>query len=102
MPRRLRSPVLTMMAERDTALAERDRLHAEHDMLLARTERLEHLLRTLRRLQFGRQSERLPELQLQLNLEDTETAIATVEAEAERHPVACHRSGYRPDLVDKT
>jgi transposase len=80
----LRALVLAMMAERDAAVAERDQLRAEHHALLTRNERLEHLLRTLRRLQFGRKSERLPEAQLQLGLEDTETAIAKIEVEAER------------------
>lgn len=94
----LRALVLTVMAEREAAVAERDamvaerdQLQAEHDALLARAERLEHLLRTLRRLQFGRKSERLPEEQLQLGLEDTEAAIAKVEAEAERQDPALRR-----------
>ena len=64
---------------------------AERDELLARTERLEHLLQTLRRLHFGRKSERLPEAQLQFSLEDTETAIAKVEAEAEKRDPALRR-----------
>src|SRR5579875_3416952 len=65
-------------------------------MLLARTERLEHLSRMLRRLQFGRKSERLPEAQLQLGLEDTETAIAKVEAEAK-----CHDAALRQERAAK-
>lgn len=87
----LRVLVLAVMAERDAIAAERDRLQADHDALAQRAERLEHLLRTLRRLQFGRKSERLPEEQLQLGLEDTETAIAQVEAEAERADPALRR-----------
>jgi septal ring factor EnvC (AmiA/AmiB activator) len=87
----LRVLVLAVMAERDAIAAERDRLQVDHDALAQRAERLEHLLRTLRRLQFGRKSERLPEEQLQLGLEDTETAIAQVEAEAERADPALRR-----------
>ena len=87
-----------MRAERDVAVAERDaiaaaheHLQVAHDALAARAERLEHLLRTLRRLQFGTRSERLPEAQLQLGLEDIEAAIAKVEAEAERDDPALRR-----------
>jgi transposase len=87
----LRALLLATMAERDTAAAERDaaraerdQLQAENDTLIARNERLAHLLLKLRRLQFGRKSERLPEEQLQLGFEDIETAIAQGEAEAER------------------
>jgi transposase len=61
---------------------------AERDELLARSERLEHLLVKLKRLQFGQKSERLPDEQLQLGLEDIEQAIAKDTAEAEkRDPV---------------
>jgi transposase len=76
-PAALQALVLAMMAERDELKAERDALQAHN-------QRLEHLLAKLRRLQFGRKSERLPEAQLQLGLEDVETAIATIEAEQER------------------
>jgi transposase len=88
----LNALVLTMMAERDVAVAERDEIRAKHDALLVRNERLEHLLRMLRRLQFGRKSERLPEAQLQLGLEDIETAIAKVEAEAEQQDPALRQA----------
>ncbi len=94
----LRALVLAMMgerdaavAERDAAVADRDRLRERHDALAERAERLEHLLRIARRLQFGRKSERMPEGQLQLGLEDIETAIAKVEAEAERRDPALRR-----------
>ena len=80
----MRALVLTMMAERDSAIAERDTAMAERDELAARNERLHALLLKLRRMQFGRKSERLPVEQLALALEDLETAIAEVEAEAER------------------
>jgi transposase len=101
----LRALVLAMMAERDRTVAERDaiaverdalaaareQLQAAHDALADRAARLEHLLRTLRRLHYGAKSERLPEAQLQLGLEDTEAAIAKVEAEAERDDPALRR-----------
>lgn len=38
----------------------------------------------LKRMQFGRKSERLPEAQFALGLEDVETAIAQITAEVER------------------
>ena len=72
----LRALVLAMMAERDaiaverdSVTAERDAVTVERDALAVRAERLEHLLRTLRRLHYGAKSERLPEAQLQLGLE---------------------------------
>jgi transposase len=80
----LRALVLTMMAERDAAVAERDELAIQND-------RLCHLLLKLRRFQFGRKSERLPEDQLQLGLADLETAIAKADAEAERHDPGLRR-----------
>ena len=57
---------------------------AERDALLEQNERLQHLLLKLKRLQFGRKSERLPEDQRQLALEDLEQAVAQVQAEAEK------------------
>jgi len=104
--------VLAMLAERDTAAAERDAIIAErdeiaaardalaaahdqlqtaHDVLAERAARLEHLLRTLRRLHYGATAGRLPEAQRQLGLEDTEAAIAKIEAEEERDDPALRR-----------
>ena len=73
----LRALVLATMAERDVLAEERDALATQND-------RLRHLLVKLQRLQFGRKSERLPEEQLHLGLEDLETAIAEGEAKAEQ------------------
>ncbi len=94
----LRALVVAMMAKFDATAAERDALAAAHeqlrcayDVLAERNARLEHLLRTLRRLHYGAKSERLPEAQLQLGLEDTEAAIAKIEAEAERNDPALRR-----------
>src|ERR1700712_4736555 len=73
----LRALLLATMAERDAALSERDALQEQND-------RLYHLLRKLRRMQFGAKSERLPEEQLQLGLEALEQAISQSEAKAEK------------------
>ncbi len=66
------------------AWTERDSVAAERDALAEQNDRLRHLLLRLKRLQFGARSERLPDAQLQLGLEDLETAIATGEAEGEK------------------
>ena len=84
----LRALLLAARAERDGVAAERDRLAEERDALASQNDRLRHLLLWLKRMQFGARSERLPEEQLQLGLEDLEQAIAQGEAEGEkRDPV---------------
>jgi transposase len=75
------------------AIAERDALRAERDTLLEWNERLQRLLRKLNRLQFGRRSERLPDGQLQLGLEELEQAIAQETAEAEGRDPRLRREG---------
>jgi len=65
-----------IQAERDVAIAERDRW-------LGQVERLRHIVRQLQRAQFGRRSERIDDEQLNLALEDLETAIASSEAAEE-------------------
>ena len=80
----LRALVLSMTSELEAVISERNALTAERDGLLERLERQQHLLLKLSRMQFGRKSERLPEDQLQLGLEDTEQAIAKANAEAEK------------------
>jgi len=80
----LRALVVSMSAELEAVTSERNALTAERDGLLERLERQQHLLLKLSRMQFGRKSERLPEDQLQLGLEDTEQAIAKANAEAEK------------------
>ncbi|HEY8613618.1 MAG TPA: IS66 family transposase, partial [Roseomonas sp.] len=62
--------------------AERDALVAERDVLAARNERLQHLLEKLRRMQFGKKSERLPGEQLLFAFEEVEASIAEAAAEA--------------------
>ena len=82
----LRALLLAAWAERDGVAAERDRIAAERDALAVQNDWLRHLLLKLKlkRMQFGAKSERLPEEQLQLGLEDIEQAIAQGEAKAER------------------
>jgi transposase len=80
----LRALVVSMSAELEAVTSERNALTAERDGLLERLERQQYLLLKLSRMQFGRKSERLPEDQLQLGLEDTEQAIAKANAEAEK------------------
>jgi hypothetical protein len=57
---------------------------AELDRLAARAERLDHIIRVLRRAQFGRSSERISEDQISLALEDAETSFAREDAGAEQ------------------
>ena len=86
----LRALLLTTIAERNAALSERDALQERND-------RLHHLLRKLRRMQFGAKSEQLPEEQLQLGLGSLEQAIAQGDAEVEKRdpPLRRDRSGRR-------
>ena len=78
---RLRRERDEAVAERDALGAERDTVAQERDALAAQNERLRHLLARLRRMQFGRKSERLPEEQLQFAFEEVAAAIAANEAE---------------------
>ncbi len=93
----LRALLLATTAERDAVVSERDALQEQND-------RLYHLLRKLRRMQFGAKSERLPEEQLQLGLEALEQAIAQGDARAEkrdpdlRHDRATQRRASRGEL----
>ena len=80
----LRALVRSLMADLDALTSERNELTAERNALLQRIEHQQNLLLKLNRMQFGRKSERLPDDQLQLGLEDTEQAIARHSAEAEK------------------
>jgi transposase len=77
----LRALVSRLSSERDAAVEECRRVTEQND-------RLHHLLRQLRRAQFGRRSERLDPEQIQLALEDIETAIAAQDAEADKKETA--------------
>src|SRR5258708_10983123 len=73
----LRELVAQLSSERDAALEECRRVMEQND-------RLRHLLQQLRRAQFGRKSERLDPEQLQLAIEDLETAVAAEDAEQDK------------------
>lgn len=73
----LRALVSQLSSERDAAIAENQRLTERNDKLC-------HLLKQLQRAQFGPRSERLDRDQMQLALEDIETAIAARDAEEEK------------------
>lgn len=80
--------------ERDSAVAERDRFAAQND-------RLAHMLRQLRRNHFGRKSERLSDEQLNLGMEDLETAIASGEAAGEKVDATLKASRTRQRRVNR-
>ena len=72
------------VSERDAAVSERDRLAAHNNELTARAEKLEAIIAELRRARFGRKSERITDDQLALVLDELETSLAKIEAEADK------------------
>jgi transposase len=109
----LRALILVERAERLRIDAQAARLQTEAAQLqeevarlTALTERLDHIIAQLRRLQFGKRSEALDPDQLQLGLEDLEGAAAEVEAEEEKGDTALkvertrRRRQGRPSLPD--
>src|SRR5215467_14893409 len=77
----LRALVSRLSSERDAAVAENRRLIEQND-------NLRHLLKKLQNAQFGKKSERLDHDQLQLAMEDLETATAKQDAEGEKKQAA--------------
>jgi len=85
----LHALVAALCTERDTAIAQRDAAIVERDQAVSQNHRLGHLLQQLRRMQFGRRSEKLDADQLALAFEDIEQAIAGDEAgEDKKNPTA--------------
>ncbi len=84
-PAALRALLLAALERCDTLTAERDGTAAERDALAAQNDRLQHLLLQLKRRQFGRKSERLPEDQLLFAFEEIEATLAGNAAEAGKH-----------------
>jgi transposase len=74
-----------VVAERDRAAQERERVERERDDALAQNERLLALLAKLKRMQFGRKSERLAEEQLHFAFEEIAATLAASQAEAEKN-----------------
>jgi len=74
-PAALRAMLLAVLEQRDTLTAERDAAVAQNERLLT-------LLAKLRRMQFGRKSERLPEDQLLFAFEEIEATLAEGAVEA--------------------
>ncbi len=87
-PAALRAMLLAVLEQRDTLAAERDAAVAQNERLLT-------LLAKLRRMQFGRKSERLPEDQLLFAFEEIEATLAEGAAEAGKHSPSCARSEAR-------
>ncbi len=80
----LRALLLAALDAQDAMTAERDMVAAECRALALQNDKLRHLLLMLKRLKFGSRSERLPEAQLHLGIDDLETAIEQCQAEAEK------------------
>jgi transposase len=81
-PAALRALLLETLAKYDTLNAKLGSIAAERDALAARNGQLHHLLLKLRRRQFGRKSEQLPEEQLLFAFEEIEATLAENAAEA--------------------
>src|SRR5690349_2671893 len=87
-PAALRALLLAAWAERDALVSRCDDVTAERDALASRNEQLHHLLLKLKRRQFGRKSEQLPEDQLLFAFEEIEATLAATAAEAGRQSPA--------------
>ena len=86
----LKAMLLTSRAVTAMLTAVKDKLEAENLALAsenfrfkAQNERFAHILRALRRAHFGRSSERISEDQLNLALDDVQTAFSAEDAKAE-------------------
>jgi transposase len=80
----LRALIVAERAAYATIVAERNAITAERDKLATRNERLEAIIKEIRRAHFGRKSERITDDQLALALDELETSLAKAEAEEEK------------------
>ncbi|MGH6949459.1 MAG: IS66 family transposase zinc-finger binding domain-containing protein [Vitreimonas sp.] len=80
----LRALILAERAAHAVAMLDRAQLVERNAILERLTAKLEHIVAELKRAQFGRRSERITDNQLALALDELETAVAKVNAEAEK------------------
>jgi len=83
-PLRERALILAERAGHAIIVAERNAISAERDKLTTRNERLEAIIKEIRRAHFGRKSECITDDQLALALDELETSLAKAEAEEEK------------------
>jgi transposase len=94
------------IARLETLKAENTRLEAEVERLTELSERYEHIIAQLRRLQFGKRSEQMDKDERQLAFEDLVQGLAEVEALEDRDDAelkahrARQRREKRPSLPD--
>jgi transposase len=95
-----RAEAAVLRADKERLDAERARLAhegrvlaAEVDRLTAQNERLDHIVSVLRRAQFGRRSEKVSDDQIELALEDVETAFGAEDAATEEIEPIARREG---------
>src|SRR5215213_813452 len=95
-PAALRALLLETLAKCDTLSAELGNVTDERDAPASQDERLRHPLAKLKRRQFGRKSEQLPEGQLLFAFEEIEATLAANAAEAgKRSPALRDRQTKR-------
>lgn len=89
----LRADKERLDAERERLASEGQVLAAEVDRLTAQNERLDLIVSVLRRAQFGRRSEKISDDQIELALEDVETAFGAEDAAQEKVEPIARREG---------
>ena len=98
---RLNGETVRLEAERQRLDREGQVKSAEVDRLTAQNERLDHIISVLRRAQFGRKSERLDPDQVELALEDVQTAMAAEDAAVEKAQPTLKASATKARRVNR-
>jgi len=91
-PIALRAFAVAMRAELSCLKQQLDAERAEKQRLAEQNARLEHLLSQLRRMHFGKRSEKLDPDQMNLAFEDVEQAVAQAAAQSERADPAARKA----------